>query len=392
MKRTTCWLIALGMILAPFVISPLRAEDGGLVLIDEEGNEVLRLEPGDLTTGMQDIPAGRYRLKVKGPSSFKVLIGDDTGLEIKQDRPKKKIRARKVETQPLVIDFDLAPGDQGQRMGVVGGPGDEIELQLAGHDLPEVFGWNATIEYDPEQIRYVTKSFKPGDFIPKLMALEIDQEGKLEVGGASFSKAGAEGDGDLGFMRFEILDGFRGETKVRLTLITIKGPEATEELELDSGAGIVSEDRAGEFRGPKGERDEGDGPRPGGDKAVDRLREENACPGCDLHKAELMKADLRGADLRKADLSGANLFQADLSEAQLEKAMLRHANLLQVDLRKANLRGADLSEARLTGAKLQGADLTGAKLEDTKLKGAQLSGAIWIDGKECGRGSVGRCR
>jgi hypothetical protein len=81
--------------------------------------------------------------------------------------------------------------------------------------------------------------------------------------------------------------------------------------------------------------------------------------------------DKRGAALAGADLSGA-------------------------DLRDANLAGADLSRSRLDGAKLSNTDLRGAELEGASLAGADLSGARlddanWLDGRRCGRASIGRC-
>ena len=80
-----------------------------------------------------------------------------------------------------------------------------------------------------------------------------------------------------------------------------------------------------------------------GDEVISHLREENACPRCDLTEARLMREDLH-----EADLIGA----------------------------------------RLIGAKLREADLTGANLDDASLSGAQLSGAIWIDATKCGERSV----
>ena len=38
----------------------------------------------------------------------------------------------------ILLDFDPAEGDQGQRLAIVEGAGDEVELQLCALDLPEI--------------------------------------------------------------------------------------------------------------------------------------------------------------------------------------------------------------------------------------------------------------
>jgi len=45
----------------------------------------------------------------------------------------------------------------------------------------------------------------------------------------------------------------------------------------------------------------------------------------------------------------------------------------------------------LTGANLTGARLRDAKLYKTLLDGADLSDVLWVDGKNCEPGSVGKC-
>jgi len=90
---------------------------------------------------------------------------------------------------------------------------------------------------------------------------------------------------------------------------------------------------------------------------LQKLNSTNKCPKCDLSNANLSKIDMYGADL-----SGANLTGANLSEAAFEDADLRGANL--------------------TGANIKGTSFAGAKLSDT----------IWVDGKKCKPGSIGKCK
>ncbi len=105
------------------------------------------------------------------------------------------------------------------------------------------------------------------------------------------------------------------------------------------------------------------------------------CPGCDLSDA-----NLTGINLAYADLSKANLSRANLAGVQLGQAKLIGANLAGADLT-----GARLFMANLTGANLSGARLLEAKFYKTLLDGADLSDAVWVDGKKCKPGSVGKC-
>ena len=105
---------------------------------------------------------------------------------------------------------------------------------------------------------------------------------------------------------------------------------------------------------------------------VEKVKTTGSCEGCDL---------------RHANLSGANLVNANLSGADLGGANLRGANLS-----KANLLRAKLADAVLTDANLSDTNLTGASLAGAYMFGTDFSGAIWVDGKACEGGSLGRCK
>jgi len=374
---------------------------GGLMLMDEDGNEVLRLIPGQMTTELQEVPEGRYLLMVEGAGAFKLMVGEDTEIEVKRaveepPSPAGKRIMPQAGDSPAVIDFDLEPGDQMMRMAPAKDAGEKVELQLTAFDLPEFYGWSAIIEYDSEQVELVTGSFKASSFIPGLIPLVDDQEGKVEVGGANFSKRVSSGDGDLGSLAFETLDDFSGHAQLKLVELKVRKVDGTEAMATDVIASIGGMPGGPHSRGgPGGSPPAGQGPAMqilAGKDAVDHLMAENECAGCDLSGANLMRKDLEEADLSGANLTKANLFGAKLGSANLEKAKLVEANLLQADLREAVLVEADLTKARVIGAKLQEADLTDAILEGTKLSGANLTDAIWTDGNECGRGSIGRCK
>lgn len=364
---------------------------GGLMLVDEDGNEVLRLEPGQMTTELQEVPEGHYMLMVEGAGAFKLKIGGDTEIEVKRAMeepppPAGKMVMPPAGDSPAVIDFDLEPGDQMMRMAPVEESGEKVELQLTTFDLPEFYGWSAVIEYDPEQLELVTGSFKASSFIPGLIPLVDDQEGKVEVGGANFSKKVSSGDGDLGTLAFKTLDDFSGHAELKLVELKVRKLDGTDIMEADAIAVI------GGPGGPPPADEEPEMEILVGKEAIDHLMAEGECAGCDLSGANLMRKDLEEADLSGANLTKANLFGAKLGSANLKGAILVETNLLQADLREAILIEADLTKARVIGAKLQKAELTDAILDETKLSGANLTGAIWTDGDECGRGSIGRCK
>jgi uncharacterized protein YjbI with pentapeptide repeats len=84
---------------------------------------------------------------------------------------------------------------------------------------------------------------------------------------------------------------------------------------------------------------------------ADQIERKRKCALCDLHKLDLSHRNFFGVDFQ-----GANLIEADLSNSDL-----RHANLFGADLRKS------------------------------KINGLKLKDAIWVNGKKCLDGSVGKC-
>ncbi len=126
----------------------------------------------------------------------------------------------------------------------------------------------------------------------------------------------------------------------------------------------------------------------------------------DLRGAKLRNANMGGADLRGAQLSGADIAYTNLVGANLSGAILHQVTMLGANMRNADLAGADLTGANLayailqkadlssinlTDADLRNADLQGASLSMATLSGAILDHAIWLDGRICAKGSVGKC-
>ncbi len=108
---------------------------------------------------------------------------------------------------------------------------------------------------------------------------------------------------------------------------------------------------------------------------LEKVRNTNSCPGCDLRGVDLDSGFLSNANLSGANLSGANLSSAMLVEANLSGAVLVDANLRGATLRGADLSGADLSGANVYGAIfLQAKGLTPEQEEDLKSRGALFHG------------------
>ncbi len=114
-------------------------------------------------------------------------------------------------------------------------------------------------------------------------------------------------------------------------------------------------------------------------------------PGLPAEQANLRGAQARNMDLTGAHLVGANLVGSDLAYTFLNAADLRHADLSNTRMTGTALRAADLRGTRLAGADLAYADLREVRMEGAVLTHTRLDNALWIDGRTCKPGSVGRC-
>ena len=136
------------------------------------------------------------------------------------------------QTGPVSMDFDLAAGDQQDREGEGAVTGATFELQLNVDGAPEMRGWSVRIEYDPTQVRYVPNSFRGSSFLSGLVPLVGEKSRRVDVGGAVLgSDATAQGNGELGTVSFEILDGFSGRAEVVITQVSFNTTESGEVIE-----------------------------------------------------------------------------------------------------------------------------------------------------------------
>ena len=401
MQRTTNWLLALATAALPLSAIPGLAdhheEDAVIVLVDDEGNEVLRLGEGDEDSGVETVPRGRYLLKVAEPGVYELSIGSPTRLELKPHVKEAEEQETEEEQQeviivesddaPALLDFDLDAGDQEVRYVKIG-EGEEVEVQICIYGMPEAYGLSVSITYDENAVSFVENSFKAGNFIPGMIPLADSDVGKVSVGGANFSKTLASGDGILGSVRFAAVGGFSGEVTLKIGETQFRTLAATEEVEGESYAKIHISAGGEEEQ----DADEDDSDALAGDEALEALKNDNACPACDLSQAKLQRLNLSGADLSGANLHKANLINTNLSEADLSGADLTNAQILQTNFTGANLTGADLSDTQVLSANFTDADLTDANLDGARLRGANFNGATWPDGKLCGAGSISKCK
>jgi len=83
-----------------------------------------------------------------------------------------------------------------------------------------------------------------------------------------------------------------------------------------------------------------------------------------------------------SNFSGRNLTGVAFVNASLNRAQFVNAILI----------AADLTNARLNDADLRGANLRNAQIDNAQFGKAKLEGATWVDGRKCGKGSIGVCR
>lgn len=110
-----------------------------------------------------------------------------------------------------------------------------------------------------------------------------------------------------------------------------------------------------------------------------------------LHMADPARAGCYDPPEPFVDWSGCNKQGAELAGANLLRANLEHANLQDADLSGANMRGAYMWSTYLWGANLSNTNLMEAETQGAYLKESVLDGAVWQDGRVCGKGSIDSC-
>ena len=108
-------------------------------------------------------------------------------------------------------------------------------------------------------------------------------------------------------------------------------------------------------------------------------------------KVILDKSIMMNSILANGNFAESSFFRANLYEANLEGGKFEKANFTSANLTRANFKGASLIEATFKDSNLFESDFTGANIINANFEGANLNYAIWIDGKKCGLGSIGKC-
>ena len=223
---------------------------------DDPESEFRAIEEGDEVAEVRDrIGWADQAFQLRGSQEDydRVMEADDPESEFRAIEESDELEFRggevpTIETQlstddsPILIDFDPDEGDQQQRRAIVEDAGDEVELQLCAVDVPEIYGWSVLIEYDSDQVRYVSNSFQSSDFVPNFFPLVDERDASVEVGGANFSKETASGNGDLGTLRFAVLDGFKGETGLKVTRFNRRTLTSTEVISVETVALITNQE------------------------------------------------------------------------------------------------------------------------------------------------------
>ncbi len=131
-----------------------------------------------------------------------------------------RCQGREPEEGLVAIDFNLDLGNQQQRL--LGGavPGSIHMLQLHAKGAPEVVGWNVRIDFNPDELSYVEGSFVPGRFLDRLNPTEQVSSNSVEIGGTILAEEiPASGNGILGTLSFQVLDGFSGQTELAVSRV-----------------------------------------------------------------------------------------------------------------------------------------------------------------------------
>lgn len=103
---------------------------------------------------------------------------------------------------------------------------------------------------------------------------------------------------------------------------------------------------------------------------IDKVRNGQSCPGCNLFQADLAYMDADGVDV-----SGARLRQSDMQLATFNRWNLSGANLSVANLFGARFNGSNFSNVNFENATLVGGYFGSSTFAGANLSGANLSGA-----------------
>ena len=112
-----------------------------------------------------------------------------------------------------------AIGDQQRRLTGPAAVGQIHACQLHIVDAPEIDRWRVVVEFDPAQLRYFDGSFSAGDFLNAIDATASGEDGSVSL--TVSSEDASSGNGELGALSFEILEGFGGSADVAVVEVEL---------------------------------------------------------------------------------------------------------------------------------------------------------------------------
>ena len=172
---------------------------------------------------------------VVGRVAFEVLAGFGGSANLRLDEFLLKPPEGEVVAHPLShsvnilgpdyalisLDLDPDPGDQRQWLRSDATAGATFTVQLYLSEAPEITGWSARIDYDPNQVRYVQESYSQGPFLGDPTP-ELETELGVLIVGATGSSSTGSGSGVLGTVDFEIRDSFAGTALLTVAEISLR--------------------------------------------------------------------------------------------------------------------------------------------------------------------------
>ena len=126
----------------------------------------------------------------------------------------------------VFLDANPASGYQGATLVEGAQSGQEIVVEVVGREIEGVSGFSAQINFDATQLSF--DGFVSGDAIPDFTGLNIAEEsGRVVIGGASVRGVASATKGQLGVVRFRVLDGFTSDATISLGTVSISAQGAT---------------------------------------------------------------------------------------------------------------------------------------------------------------------
>ena len=100
--------------------------------------------------------------------------------------------------------------------------------------------------------------------------------------------------------------------------------------------------------------------------------------------------DLSGVSLANAQMTGVNLALVNLEKSQINNANMSYGNFILGNFNNSNLFSSNMQYSNCNNTIFE-VNFTGANIINAVFDEANLSNAIWVDGKKCALGSVGKC-